>query len=98
MRDVRVAGDKIAITGEFRINWLDIAPNQIFYSDKVEVEQVSRKLVSIAEGIHAHGLGSTDIYNPDTLKIAQNAATGSFKSEIKALVSHILKSKSRSIS
>jgi hypothetical protein len=98
MRDFRVAGDKIAITSDFRINWLDLALDQIFYSDKVDVERVSRKLVSIAEGIHAHGLGATEIYNPKTLKIAQNAATMSFKSKIKALVSRMLKSKTRSIS
>lgn len=55
-RDVWVAEDRIAVTSDFRISWLDLDLNQIFCYDEVDTERVSRQFSCITEGNHAHKL------------------------------------------
>lgn len=97
INDVLEAENKITVIREFRTRWLDLALNLIFYVEEVDVDQVSRKLVFIAEGVQAHGLWATGIYNPKTVKTAPDFAAVFWKCGMKVLVSPMLTLKSQFI-
>ena len=74
INDVLVAERKTTVIRESRARWLDLALNLMFYVDEVDADQVSCKLVFVAEGVQAHGLSAIGIYNPITVEIAPEFA------------------------
>lgn len=95
MRDVREAEDKVASTTDFVHVWLENAHAQTFGFDEVHMEQVCRKLVSVAEGLHRHGVGATEIFCPRTVKKVLEAKALTFQQRIECLAALMRKSKAR---
>lgn len=95
MRDVREAKDTISITTDYRYVWLKPALEQKFSYSELDMERVCRKLVYIAEGLHAHGLGATEIYCPRTIQKARKANALSFQDRIDMVAELMRRSKAR---
>ncbi|KAH6639187.1 hypothetical protein C7974DRAFT_449147 [Boeremia exigua] len=95
MRDVRQAEDTVSSTTDFRYMWLKPSLEGTFSYNEVDMERVCRKIVSIAEGLHIHGLGATEIYCPRTIQKAQDAKAISFKERVDKLALLMRKSKAR---
>ncbi|KAJ8113326.1 hypothetical protein OPT61_g4523 [Boeremia exigua] len=95
MRDVRESQDSISLTNDFKYLWLKPSLDGQYFYNEVDLERVCRKLVSIAEGLHVHGLGATEIFCPRTIKRAQEAQAMSFQDRIDKVALLMRKSKAR---
>lgn len=95
MRDCRGAEDNCSLTTSFWYMWLKPSVEGKYEYDELDMERVCRKLVNIAEALHAHGLGATDIYCRRTIEKAMAAHPMSFKKRIEKLAMLMRKSKSR---
>lgn len=95
MRDVRQAQDAVSPTVEFWYVWLKPSFEGQFSYSELDMEWVCRKLVSIAEGLHHHGLGATEIFCPRTIQKAQAAKEMTFKERIDKLAELLRRSKAR---
>lgn len=95
MMDVRQAEDAISPTVDFWYVWLKPSLEGKYSYSERDMEWVCRKLVSIAEGLHNHGLGATEIFCPRTIQKAQAAREMTFKQRIDKLAELMRKSKAR---
>jgi hypothetical protein len=95
MRDSRYAQDTIAITTNFWHTWLKLGVEGRYPYEEIDMERVCRKLVNIAEALHTHGLGATDIYCKRTIEKAQAAAPMKFRERIEKTAKLMRTSKAR---
>lgn len=95
VRDCTIAQDKVALTTNYWHVWLKQIKAGTYTYKEIDMERVCRKLVNIAEGLHIHGLGSTDIYCPETIKKAMAAKPMLFGDRIGKLAILMRKTKAR---
>jgi hypothetical protein len=95
MRDCRVAQDKVALTTNYWHVWLKPVHEGRYTYEEIDMERVCRKLINIAEALHAHGLGATDIYCPETIRKAMTAQPMLFENRISKLGALMRKTKAR---
>ena len=95
MRDSRVAQDKVALTTNFWHTWLKLGVEGKYPYEKIDMERVCRKLVNIAEALHEHGMGATDIYCRRTIDRACAAPAMKFGVRIDKLAKLMRGTKAR---
>ncbi|KAF2996289.1 hypothetical protein E8E13_005270 [Curvularia kusanoi] len=95
MRDIREAQDEISRTTDFRYMWLKPGLEGRYIFDETDMERVCRRLVAIAEGLHAYGLGTTEIYCPRKIEEIQHTPALSFRDRIEDLAALLRESKAR---
>jgi hypothetical protein len=95
MRDIREADDSVSLTRDFKTRWLKPGLKGEYIYDELDMERVCRDLVSIAEILHAYGLGSTRIYDPSTIEKILASKPLSFEDHISRLAYLMRKSKAR---
>lgn len=95
IRDCRIAQDKVALTTNYWYVWLKPVLEGRYAYEELDMERVCRKLVNIAEALHIHGLGATDIYCPETIRKAMAAQPMLFGNRISKLATLMRKTKAR---
>lgn len=95
MRSIEEAKDKITATTDFKDVWLKPGLKQEFTYNELDMERVCRDLVSIAETLHAEGLGPLKIYCPRTIRRVMEAKPLPFRDRINKLAELMRKRKSR---
>lgn len=95
IRDCRIAQDKVTLTTNYWHVWLKQVHAGMYTYKEIDMERVCRKLVNIAEALHDHGLGATDIYCPETIKKAMAAQPMKFADRIEKLATLMRKTKAR---
>lgn len=95
IRDCRIAQDKVALTTNYWHVWLKPIHEGRYTYKEIDMERVCRKLINIAEALHLHGLGATDIYCPETIRKAMAARPMLFESRIEKLSILMCKTKAR---
>lgn len=95
IRDCRIAQDKVTFTTSYWHVWLKQVHAGTYTYKEIDMERVCRKLVNIAEALHEHGLGATDIYCPEAIKKVMAAQPMEFADRIEKLGNLMRKTKAR---